>query len=79
MRELPKQHQQPRPSTALVFQTRKNADSPEMQGTKFNVLVIVFWGDSNVLGSLAGVPSQSYRLGGFVGFLWKRAKAKAKQ
>lgn len=31
------------------------------------------------LGSLAGVPSQSYRLGGFVGFLWKRAKAKAKQ
>jgi len=75
MRELPNQHQQPRPSIASVSQNRKTQTARRCRGPN-SMFWWLFSGEIQMfLGSLAGVPSQSYRLGVSWVFLWKRAKA----
>jgi len=61
---------------SLSVSKPQNADSPEMQRTKFNVLVIVLWGDSNVFGFLRRHPLPELPARGFVGFCGKEQKQK---
>ncbi len=53
------------------------ADSPEMQRTNFNVLVIVFWGDSNVFGFPRRRPLPELPARGFCGFFVEKSKSES--
>lgn len=78
MRKLPKQHQQPRPSIASASGNRKNADSPEMQRARFQCFGDCFMGRFNCFWVPPPVSPPRATGSGFCGFLWKKAKAKAK-